>query len=182
MWCEFIKLSTMLRKIFYSLILCSYDGVSLSVKLQYVTKLILTFIPLAFVLDGFGLWFSENSMFFSFILYTLVINMIVGLWYHIKLNTFSWKEFFVKNITMWVVILLAYPILEFMRLIAGDNLAGEVFKVTIQIATILYPASKILKNIYVLSNKQYPPSFIMDKIYKFEKDGDVKDLFNKKEE
>ena len=69
-----------------------------------------------------------------------------------------------------------------MRLIAGDNLAGEVFKVTIQIATILYPASKILKNIYVLSNKQYPPSFIMDKIYKFEKDGNVKDLFNKKEE
>ena len=182
MWCEFIKLSIMLRKIFYSLILSSYDGISLTVKAQYIFKLILTFSPIAFILDSFGFWFDKNSMFFSFIIYTLIINMVVGGWYHVKLKSFEWKEFFIKNITMWVVIILAYPVLEFMRLLAGENIAGEIFKVTIQIATILYPASKILKNVYILSNKQYPPSFIMDKIYKFEKDGNIKDLFNKENE
>jgi hypothetical protein len=46
----------------------------------------------------------------------------------------------------------------------------------------IFPASKILKNIYILSNKQYPPSFIMDKIYKFEKDGNVTDLLGKENE
>ena len=169
----------MIKKIFYSIILSSYEGLSISVKLQYFAKLIITFSPIAFILDSLGFWFEENKMFFSFIIYTLIVNIAVGVWFHLKNKTFKWEEFLKKNSTMLFVIMLAYPILEFMRLIAGENIAGEIFKITIQIATLLYPASKILKNLYILSNKQYPPSFLMDKLYKFEQEGDLNDLFKK---
>jgi hypothetical protein len=57
-------------------------------------------------------------------------------------------------------------------------MVGESFKILIQVVTLLYPVSKVLKNIYILSNKQFPPAFIMDKIYNFEKNGDLKDLFD----
>jgi hypothetical protein len=158
------------------------SDLSLSLKIQYAIKVLLAFTPVAYLLDSLNLWFVENSQFFSFVIYTLFINIIVGGWYHHVKKTFDWNQFLWKNIQMWIVIVLAYPILEFMRQIAGQNSVGEVFKVTIQIATLLYPASKILKNIYILSNKQYPPSFIMDKIYKFEKDGNVTDLLGKENE
>ena len=82
---------------------------------------------------------------------------------------------------MWMVLIITYILLEMLRLTAGNNLVGEGFKVLIQITTLLYPISKALKNIYVWSEKQFPPQFIMDKIYKFEQTGDLEELLNKKE-
>lgn len=83
---------------------------------------------------------------------------------------------------MWAVLIPVYTLLEMLRLTAGDNMIGEGFKVVIQITTLLYPISKALKNFYILSNKQFPPQFIMNKIYNFEKTGDIKEFFNKEKE
>ncbi len=78
---------------------------------------------------------------------------------------------------MWIILVLVYGLLEMLRITAGNNFVGEGFKVLIQVMTLLYPISKALKNIYILSNKKFPPSFIMDKIYTFEKNGDLNNLF-----
>lgn len=178
MWCQVVKLSVMIKKIFCSIALLADDSPTLSEKVSYLVKLLLTFAPIAFLMSSFGIWYKDNEQFFSFIIGALFINMIVGIGYHVKGGTFKWSQFFWKNIKMWVVIIIVYIILDMLRLTAGDNLAGETFRIFIQITTLLYPSSKALKNIYILNNKQFPPEFIMEKLYNFEKTGNIKDLMN----
>lgn len=181
MWCYTLPFRIMLRKIFYTIILFAYDRPSWQEKFWYTIKLIMTFGPIAFVLDSFNFWYKDNRQFFSFVIVALLINTIVGVIFHLKMRTFDWVEFFKKNGKMWSVLIITYILLEMLRLTAGDNLVGEGFKVLIQITTLLYPISKALKNIYIWSDNQFPPKFIMDKIYNFEKSGDLKELFNKEE-
>ena len=150
-------------------------------KLQYLAKLILTFTPLAYLLNIFNAWFPSNQVFFQVLVWTLLANVIVGAKVHWGSNTFKLKTLLLKNIEMCIIILLVYPILGGINQITGDNIAGNVFQWAIQIGTILYPGSKVLKNVHIWSNGKYPPKFIMEKIYKFEKDGDIKDLLNKEE-
>lgn len=180
MWCEFITVNTMFKKLLYSIILLSANKPTITEKIQYWIKLLLTFAPIAIVLKAIDVWYQNNEQFFSFILVTLVINMAVGIRFHLKMNTFDWEHFLKKNSSMFFILVVVYALLEMLRITAGDNIVGEGFKILIQISTLLYPASKALKNAYILSNKTFPPSFIMDKIYKFEKTGNVKDLLDTK--
>ena len=64
-----------------------------------------------------------------------------------------------------------------LRITIGDNFISEGFGTIIQISTLLYPTSKALKNLFILSNNQFPPAFIMERLYNFEKTGNLKDLF-----
>lgn len=153
-------------------------------KLVYFFQIIATFSPLALVLDGLNLWFTNNTQFFSFLIICLTFNVVVGAWFHHKKDTFVWKLFFEKNLTMWIVLILVYAVLDMLRMTAGENVIGEGFGILIQITTLLWPISKVLKNCFFLSNKQFPPEFMMKRIYDFEKNGNINDLFetDKKEE
>jgi len=166
------------------IVLLADNRPSFTDKIAYLFQVIGTFAPIAYLLDGLNFWFKNNQQFSSFILICLLMNMIVGALFHTKMKSFDWIELFKKNILMWSVLIIVYAMLEMLRLTAGDNFIGEGFKILIQVSTLLYPVSKVLKNIYILSNKQFPPAFIMDKIYNFEKEGNLQDLFNidKKEE
>lgn len=182
MWCYTLPLRIMLKKIFFTIILIAADRPTWQEKLTYLFKLIITFGPIAFLLDSLNFWYSDNKQFFSFVIASLILNMVVGAWYHKKMKSFNWEQFWKRNSQMWAILIPVYALLEMLRLTAGDNLIGESFKVLIQITTLLYPISKALKNFYILSNKQFPPKFIMDKIYRFEKNGDIKELFDKDKE
>lgn len=197
MWCQFISLKTMLTKIYYSIIMfgCSTkipnfikktfkvedseSSIDLSEKFQYLFKLIMTFTPIAWILDTFNLWFADNKIFFQVLVYAIIANIVAGAKVHWDNNTFKMKTLLWKNIEMCIIILFTYPILEGINRLTGDNMAGNIFQWGIQIGTILYPGSKAIKNLHIWSNGKYPPKFIMDKIYNFEKDGNVKELLEK---
>jgi hypothetical protein len=72
--------------------------------------------------------------------------------------------------------------LEMLRYTAGDNLAGEIFRILIQTTTLLYPTSKVLKNVFIITKGKYPPKFLMDRLYNFEKNGDLNDFFKTSQE
>lgn len=167
------------KKLYAQIVLSADSSLDWSEKFQYMVTIVAKFAPLAFVLSGLNIWFKDNQMFFSFIIFALIINMIAGVWKHSRERTFCWEEFFKKNLKMWVIIILTYPILEMLRQLTGDNIVGEGFKVVIQVATFLYPASKILKNMYIISNGQFPPEFIMTRLYRFEKTGNPDYIFSK---
>jgi len=181
------------KKIFYSIILYgsgtkvpeyfkflkisqSDFQLNLTEKIEYLLKLIMTFTPIAYILDRFNLWFPNNDVFFQTLVWTIIANIIFGARFHWKNGTFRIKTLLLKNIEMCLIILITYPILEGINNLTGDNVAGSIFKWAIQIGTILYPGSKALKNAFLLSSKRYPPEFIMNRIYNFEKDGNVEEL------
>jgi hypothetical protein len=151
-------------------------------KLDYYKSIIIRLAPIVFILDLINWWFKENQQFGQFMIVALFINMVVGIAFHLKNKSFSWPSFFKRNMFMIGAVSVVYIMLEMLRYTAGDNLVGEFFKITIQITTLLYPTSKVMKNVYIMSNGKYPPEFIMKKLYDFEKNGDLKAFFDSKRE
>jgi len=45
--------------------------------------------------------------------------------------------------------------------------------------TLLYPVSKAVKHIFILSKGKYPPQWIIAALYQYEKNGKLKDFFQK---
>lgn len=172
----------MIRKILYTTILLASDKPTFSEKLQYLVKLLLSLTPVVAFMEYFNVWCTDNSQFITWVIVALATNMGVGIKYHLKMGTFSWKDFFAKNIAMIVNVLVVYVLLDLLRVSAGDNLIAEGFKALIQVTTLLHPVSKALKNIYILNQKKFPPSFIMERLYNFEKTGNLDDLYNGKKD
>ncbi|MHC0441624.1 hypothetical protein [Flavobacterium sp. 3-210] len=168
---------TMIVKLLCDIVLIADTRPTFIEKLKYFGLIITTFGPIAWLLEGLTGWYLVNKQFAGFVLLAVVFNLVIGAWYHHKMNSFSWEEFLKKNILMITVLFLSYTMLEMLRLTAGDNFAAESFRIIIQVSSLLYPVSKCLKNLYILSNKQFPPAFIMERLYNFEKTGNLKDLF-----
>lgn len=164
------------------MLLADYDNVGIGDRIKYVLNAILHFAPIAIVLDLFNWWFTENRQFGTFMCIALIINLIIGAYMHKKSGTFCFKQFIIKNSELAFTITVTYVMLEMLRYTAGDNLAGEIFKILIQVMTLLYPTSKVLKNIFIISKGKYPPEFIMRKLYNFEKNGDLEKLFSTKKD
>lgn len=167
-------------KLYYSIILLAANrqhGPTLYDKFSYWLRAVLNFAPVAFILDWLGVWFANEKLFFSGMLVAISINLFFGYRWHKKLGDFKWRLFWSKNIEMWIIIICVYPLLYILSAIAGDNFIGEGFKIVVQITTILYPGSKALKNAHLLSEKRYPPAWLMNRFFTFEKTGNVKQLF-----
>lgn len=169
-----------MKKLFYSLILAADHGSSFRERFQLLIISALKIAPIAYLMDMVNWWFKENAQFGTFICMALLFNMIVGAVRHLKSKTFNFKLFFARNCMMIFVVSVTYIMLEMLRYTAGANIVGEVFKILIQVTSLMYPTSKVLKNIYILSNGKYPPKFLMDRVYDFDKDGDLNDLFKTK--
>ncbi|MDM1529034.1 hypothetical protein [Myroides odoratimimus] len=169
-----------LKHFFVRVLLVTEPYIKLSDRADYYLSIIYRIAPIAFVLNLVSWWFNENQQFGQFMCIALIVNMIVGAVFHFKNRSFSWFTFFKRNMYMVGAVSVVYIMLEMLRYTAGDNLAGELFKVMIQITTLLYPTSKVLKNIYIMSNGKYPPEFIMKKLYDFEKNGDLQAFFETK--
>lgn len=168
-----------LYKIYAWCILLSANKPTFWEKMCYFGKLVLAFGPIVAILEAFKLWAISNQVFIGIMLLALVMNCVIGMWYHDKMNTFKWSDFIKGNIRMFSGVVAMYILLEILRSAAGDNVVSEVFKSFVQLSTLLWPVSKSLKNLYIIFDKKFPPSFIMDRLYNFEKTGNVRDLYDK---
>lgn len=165
-------------KHFSQLILASEDTIPFNERAKYLFLNVAKIAPFAFVLDIINAWFNENGQFFLFLCTSVFINMLVGIWKHVKKGTFDYKQFLIKNAEMALILVITYVMLDMLRLTAGDNYAGEAFRVVIQVMTLFYPASKVIKNVYIISNGKYPAEWVMKRLYNFEKNGDLRELFS----
>jgi len=175
---------TMLQKLFCDIILIADSRPTFFEKVKYYTMIISTLTPVIWFIElfsklyiGVTKWYILNMQFADFVLLGIIINLIIGCWYHFKMGTFSIEQFIVRNSIIVIVLILGYTMLEMLKITLGKNIFAEGFGTIIQISTLLYPTSKAMKNLYILSNKQFPPGFIMERLYTFEKTGDLKDLF-----
>lgn len=165
-------------KLYYNFILMSDNDLTITERLQYYWKSLLTLAPIALSLEVLNLWFTNNKLFGTGIIALITVNMLVGGYMHLKKGNFQWREFIQKTISMVVVVFITYLVLELIISVAGDNFIVEGFRAVLQVATLLYPGSKILKNVFILSNGEHPPKWIMQKIYNFQENGDLKEFLN----
>lgn len=176
-------MKTILLLIYSNLILATAKKPTFWEKVQYFKNLVMTFGPVVALMEALHIWFTDNSNFIAGVVVALVINMGVGIVYHLKMETFNWWEFFVGNAKMFFAVSVVYVLLELLRSAMGSNvLISDGFKLVVQTTTIIYPISKAVKNIHILTNKEFPPAAIMNRLYNFEKTGDVKELYRPDEE
>lgn len=178
-WLKVFTFKTLTR-----IILISSETPDFWEKVSYFAKALLTSSVVVYVLDALGLWFDDNHRFVVFVLITVLVNMLFGMYLHHRKGTFSWKEVLWKTNEMILLILITYLILEMILITAGDGQGVNVLRIALQVGTLLYPGSKVLKNVFIRSKGKYPPEWLMKRLYNFEKNGDLKALFEalKKEE
>ena len=98
--------------------------------------------------------------------------------YHFKTGTFDIKDFLVGNTMMIFVISVSYISLAILSIPLDESGIGKMFKMSVQLMTLFFPVSKIVKNVFVLTKGKYPPQFVMKALYNYEKEGKLKDFFD----
>lgn len=168
----------LMRKLLAHLILmANFKEVSIGDWFRYVWNAIIHFAPVAYALSAIGWWYSSNRQFTAFMFAALTINAIIGGYRHHKFDSFDWWKCLTRNLELAFAVITVFFLLEMMRITVGDNIAGNSFKILIQVMSLMYPISKTFKNIFILTKGKYPPKFIMDKLYNFEKNGDLSNFF-----
>ena len=162
------------------LVFSTETKISIGDRLRYLLDWMIHLFPFAIILKLGGIWFDNNQTFVGVFFWALLGNMIVGIIRHLWTKSFSWLQFFGKNALIVFCLVIMYVSLELLLIIVGNFPAVEYFETTLQATTLMYPISKILKNIHILSNRRIPPKWIMDRIYNFEKTGELDKIFRKK--
>ena len=147
-------------------------------RMRCLLEVIFKSAPFMIVYLFFVDWYGSNQVFAVSIGTALLVNMLVGARCHWKDGTFSIKEMLKKEIEMMMVVSFAYISLKVLTAPLNESFAGYMFKTSIEFVSILYPVSKTLKNIFIITNGKHPPAFIMKALYNYEKEGKLKDFFD----
>lgn len=161
------------------LILLSEADIDMSDRISYAWSVFKTAAPVVFFMNMFHIWVAENKAFADLMIAILAANMAVGFVFHIVNKTFSPLQFIAKNALMLVAVFISYYCMDAIRVVMGDNIIGNIYRSTMQVITLAYPISKIFKNIFILTNGNFPPKIVMIKLYNVMKNGDLKTFFDK---
>jgi hypothetical protein len=154
------------------------DKIQLRDRIYYFFIAFFKSIPLLMLYSYFSVWREKNELFFVGISFILFLNMVVGAIYHAKAGTFDIKHFLTGNATIMLVITVVYISLSVLSIPINETETGKIFQSVVQFMTLMYPVSKIVKNVFVLTGGKYPPQFIMKALYNYEREGKLKDFFD----
>lgn len=160
------------------LLFSSKTKISWQDRLEYFFEVGLKSAPLLFLYGFFSEWYEENELFAISISTALFVNLLVGARFHWMKGTFDLGKMLWKNLEMLVVVTGVYLLLGALSTPLGESVAGLAFKKTIEFITILYPVSKSLRNLFILTGGKHPPKFVIQALYQYEKDGKLKDFFD----
>ena len=154
------------------------DKIQIRDRIYYFVIAFFKSIPLLMLYSYFSVWREKNELFFVGISFILFLNMVVGAIYHAKAGTFDIKHFLTGNATIMLVIMVVYISLSVLSIPINETETGKIFQSVVQFMTLMYPVSKIVKNVFVLTGGKYPPQFIMKALYNYEREGKLKDFFD----
>ena len=154
------------------------DRIHLRDRVYYFFIAFFKSIPLLMLYSYFSVWKEKNELFFAGISFILFLNMVVGATYHAKAGSFDIKQFLYGNISVMLVISVVYISLSVLSIPLNESEMGKMFQSVLQFMTLMYPVSKIVKNIFVLTGGKYPPQFVMKALYNYEREGKLKDFFD----
>lgn len=165
-------------KLYCNIILLADTNLPSEDRSEYLWKSMATLAPFALLMQTIDMWFVDNALFGTGIILLIMINMFIGGAMHYRKRDFMWVKFISKTIMMVLVTFITYLVLEIVITVLGNNPIVSGFRAVLQVATLLYPGSKILKNVFILSRGEHPPRWIMQKVYNFQKNGDLQAFMN----
>ena len=165
-------------KVFCDLVVIADGKSELAERVISFFRALFSLPLIAFFLAIATHWYVNNQLFVIFIIIAIVGNIGFGGWMHWKNGSFNMGVFLNKTGTMLLSIMVVYFALEMVITLGGENAVTTGFRLALQVSTLLYPIGKICKNGFILSKGEYPPKWIMQKIYNFQENGDLKKFMN----
>lgn len=147
-------------------------------RMVFSLESIFKFAPIYFIYKMIYDWYASNETFATSLFIVLILNAIIGIRYHMKMRTLSIKEFILSTFTMLAMVLGVYLILRAFGNVMGHNVIGDTYMRVIEFITLLYPGSKVLQNIFILTNGKHPPLFVMKALYSYQKDGKIQQFIS----
>lgn len=140
--------------------------------------------PIAFLINSAFNWHNEHEAFLYGLYGIMAVNAFIGVLTHRKLKTLDVGEFAKSTLITIVVVFGVYFSLDQMNNSIPDGLLSVGFSSSVQILTLLFPIAKIMRNSFILTNGKFPPEFLIEKLYNYERDGNIKEFLTilKKEE
>ncbi len=120
-------------------------------------------------------WYYENVSFMVLVFIAIAVDHIAGsLVHHFWLDDFKWPKNLAGLLNKVGVVVMGYILFEMVREILKDTgFLAETFKVFLQLSVAMWPISSGLKNLWIMSNKRFPPEVWFKKIDRFNETGDV---------
>lgn len=147
-------------------------------RLSYLFEVILKSAPIIFIYGIVDTWYGNNKLFAIALSTALLLNFLVGARYHWIKGSFNLGKMLWKNLEMLIVVVGVYMLLGVLSYPLSESIVGTTFKMSIEFITILYPASKALRNFFILTGGKHPPKFIIQALYQYEKEGKLKEFFD----
>lgn len=145
---------------------------------KYFIKGFLKLLPITFFINIVLAWHSEHEIFLNSLYGILLVNATVGIITHFKLNTFDIGEFFKSTLITIAVIFAVYFSLDKLGNSIPEGFIEISFTSSVQVMTLLFPISKIVRNSFILSNGKFPPQFLIEKLYNYERDGNLRSFLD----
>lgn len=128
-------------------------------------------------------WYIDSQMTIIVMIGLLFADLILGVWKHWKLSTFSFGEMFKGFLTKAVLVVIFYFIKEALIQILSDADLDSVYvKVPLNLIIFIYLGGNALVNMGIISNGKIPPEILLKRMTKFTKTLNVNDLIPNKDE
>lgn len=147
-------------------------------RIKYALQALWISFPMIVLYNHLAEWHKSNTIFIESASIIIFINMIFGGASHWRQGTFSWKDLAIKNFMIIFIVLSSYLVLDRLFGFFHSTFVGDMLKSSVSFMVLMYPASKCMTSIFIVSNGKFPPEFLMKLFYSYEKTGRLKDFFD----
>lgn len=153
-------------------------GITYWDRVKYFFQAVWISFPFIVIYNHISGWHDANVLFVESASIIIFVNMIFGGVSHWKQGTFSWWRLGLKNFYIVCIVLCTYLVLDKLFGFFADTFVGGMLKSSISFIVLMYPASKFMASLFIVTNGKFPPMYLMKLFYSYEKSGRIKDFFD----
>jgi len=122
-------------------------------------------------------WYLERETYIIILAFALIADLILGVWKHLENHSFSFEKMllgFTKKLAFSIVFyFFSEAFLQILRDAKYDLPAVTGF---LRFLLFAWPGGNVMVNMGILTGGKFPPLFILNRISKFNKTGNINDL------
>ncbi len=149
-------------------------------KAKSTITLASTLSPFTVIFSKFIDWSIGNSIYLIFTLGAIIVDHFLGTIVHkwIK-RDFSWKLNAIGLLTKVGMVVCASFLFEGVEhILDSESIVKDYINILLRMVVFIYPMGSALSNMSIITKGKFPPVGLMKRISIFEKDLDVKKMFN----
>jgi hypothetical protein len=153
-------------------------------KLKYSSLTALILSPLSIILDYFNRSFLGDREFMIVVAGAIMIDLSVGIYKHMKFNTFDHRQMLIGMVEKVFISLMALLIFGVFSFILTDGktnqgFVSQYFFITGRLIVMIYIVLPTFVNMNIITDGKFPPTRFIRYIRKYNETLDITDITEK---